>query len=88
MWKKLSDGFPAHQQEVILYFKNSNGWHVSTAVWDGNTFIEECCACGCKVPWTYSAVITHWQPLPEPPSSNVVSEGRAESAACSESPRL
>lgn len=66
-WIKTVDQLPDTEQEVSVYFKNSAGWHVTTAFWDGDGFIEMCERCGHKS--LFPPTVTHWQPLPEPPLS-------------------
>ena len=61
---------PEKEQEVIVYFKNSVGYHVSTAYWDGVDFFNLCEECDYKEPYKYHATITYWMPLPEPPKTN------------------
>lgn len=58
---------PKDEQEVIVYFMNSAGNHVSTAVWDGFDFFDLCEDCNYKERYYPGAIITHWMPLPEPP---------------------
>lgn len=66
-WIELVDRTPEKEQEVIVYFKNSAGWHTTAAYWDGENFTERCEDCGNQTPFTYQTPITHWMPLPEPP---------------------
>jgi len=60
---------PKESQEVIVYFKNDVGWHITAAYWNGETFTELCEVCGNRTPFTYKTPVTHWQPLPPPPQS-------------------
>lgn len=68
-WINILEQLPDNkEQEIIVYFKNSVGWHVSTAFWNGKTIIELCERCGFNEPWGYEAIVTHWMPLPNAPS--------------------
>ena len=67
-WICFLDCLPTLEQEIIVYFKNKSGWHVSTAFWNGDTIVDLCEECGRLVPWTYSTIVTHWMPLPHPPA--------------------
>ena len=69
-WKAIEDILNEKEQEIVVYFKNTAGWHVTTAYWDGIRIIELCEKCGNREPWGYDAIISYWMKLPEPPSIN------------------
>ena len=67
-WIKTIDKLPKEEQTLNIYFKNSVGWHVGSCYWDGTNFIDLCEVCGHNEAYKPSALVTHWQPLPEKPS--------------------
>ena len=67
-WINILEQLPEEEQEIIVYFNNSAGWHVTSAYWDGNTIIELCERCGFREPWGYQSIVTHWMPMPNAPS--------------------
>lgn len=66
-WINILEQFPGKEQEIIVYFKNSAGWHVTSTYWDGKTFIELCERCGYGESWGYQAIVSHWMPMLDPP---------------------
>jgi hypothetical protein len=63
-WIDIFENTPNEPQEVIIYFKNEVGWHVGTAYWDGNVFMDLCEACGLREPYTPKTPIKKWMSLP------------------------
>jgi hypothetical protein len=66
-WISILEQLPDTEQEIIIYFKNKAGWHVSTAYWDGDSIVEICERCGFKKAYLYDAIVTHWMALPQKP---------------------
>jgi hypothetical protein len=66
-WIKILDKPPKKEQEIIVHFKNTAGWHETAAYWNGKEVITLCEECDFEEPWGSKTLITHWQPLPNPP---------------------
>jgi len=65
-WVSVEERLP-EEVEVIVYFKNVIGWHVTSAVYKKKIgFIDNDSCEEMKVFHPYS--VTHWMPLPQPPS--------------------
>lgn len=68
-WVKVEDGLPEGRKEVIVYFKNSAGWYVTSAIFDkGIGFFshDDPVITGIFPPYS----VTHWMPLPQSPNIN------------------
>ena len=66
-WIDITEEAPSEKQEIIVYFKNSAGWHVTAAWWNGLLVCELCSQCQIEKPWGAQYLITHWMSLPKPP---------------------
>ena len=65
-WVKVEDGLPDSRTEVNVYFKNSVGWHVTSAIFDKEIgfFSQD----DPQVQGIFPAYsVTHWRNLPSPP---------------------
>lgn len=58
IWISVEDEMPNELQTVICLF---SGGEIDTGIYTGKCFIDTCCACK-------RYLVTHWMPLPEPPS--------------------
>ena len=71
-WISVKDitRLPKKEQIVIIYFTNKAGSHVSYSYWNGENFINMCEECNYEEIHPYSCPITHWMPLPGPPTDD------------------
>ena len=61
-WISISVELPKPNQNIIIYFKNTAGWHVWIAWFDGFNFIDN--VDEIKSIYDYLTPVTHWMPLP------------------------